>query len=250
MFLMIQGLYSSASGMTNQQKSIDTIANNIANINTTGFKSSRMDFKEALYVTMLNEDTGAPVEKGTGVLLAGVRKSFAPSSLEATGSPLDFAVEGDAFFAVQVPGGQTLYKRDGRFAVSMGEEENYLVTVEGYYVLDGNGEKIAVNGLPSEFKVSSDGSIQNEEGELGIFSFANNEGLEAVGDNCFRETVASGPSNEAGKFAVKQGYLESSNVDLADEMARLIRAQRAYQMAARAVTLIDQMEANANNLRT
>lgn len=247
---MIQGLYSAASGMNNQQKNIDVIANNIANINTVGFKSSRTDFKDALYVTMLNEATNAPVEKGTGVLLAGVRRNFTPSMVEITESPLDFAIEGDAFFSVQAPDGQILFKRDGRFAVSPESDGNYLVTSEGYYVLDSNGGKITVDGLPSEFNVSPEGIIQGGTQRLGIFNFANNEGLEAMGDNCFRATVASGAANVADEFTLKQGYVESSNVNIADEMVRLVKAQRAYQMSARAITLIDQMEANANNLRT
>ena len=245
---MMQGLYTSASSLGAQQKSIDTIANNIANVNTTGFKSTRVDFKEALYTQMFNTATGDKLEKGVGVLLAATNHNFNQASIKLTEQPLDFAIDSDGFFAVRASNGEIRYTRDGSFAVSPEQDGNYLVDSMGNYVLDSEYGKIKIEDAKT-LAVASDGTIQESSQKIGVFGFPNNDGLQAVGGNGFIETVASGKAESITNTNIKQSYLEQSNVDLAEEMVRLIKAQRTYQLSSRAITMIDQMEGVANNLR-
>lgn len=241
---MIRALYSSAAGMVTQQHNIDIISGNIANMNTTGYKKVRAAFQDTLYSTMEERKTQEPVnlQVGSGIRLSATQPSFKQGALQETAHPLDFAIDGPGFFRVRDQQGHIRYTRDGSFKISneqVGEQRvSYLVTADGDYVLDLEGNTIELEG---------DGTIPVNP--IDIVTFANPEGLEAIGSNKFAETAASGPAESWGAGVVKQGFLEASNVELAQEMTRLILAQRAYQLGSRVLQSADEMERIANNLR-
>lgn len=254
---MSQSIYTARSGLIAQQQRMDIIANNMANISTLGYKSVRADFKDALYQTMARPaqpQAGLNLQKGSGVLMGATTRDFTQGTPQMTGLALDMSIIGDGFFAVQDTNGDTLYTRDGSFAISMNGEDAYLVTGDGRYVLDANGQPINLKDTPtSDLAVKEDGSIWRvstgeQLGQLGIHTFVNRQGLEAVSGNRYRATDASGEPIES-TATVRQGYLESSNVDMASEMVRMIRAQRAFSLTSRALTTADQMDSEANQLR-
>lgn len=251
----MRAIYSAASGLKGQQMRLDTAAANIANSNTAGYKASRVEFKDALYTAMDNPAGGAleaNLLAGSGVLVGASSTSFSSGTLIATDSLLDFAITGSGFFTVQGAGGETLYTRSGSFAVTDGEEGGFLVTLQGHYVLDRAGNRIALPGDRTGLSVTPGGVLGTASGEfaaLGIADFPNPDGLFATGDTCFRATEVSGQGAEAENPAVVQGSLEGSNVDLAQEMTLLIRSQRAYSLASRAMQTADSMEGLANNIR-
>ena len=253
---MIQSLYTGASAMTSQMRNIDSIANNIANISTTGFKKSRVDFKDALYGRMISPvDNSAArnLERGVGVGVMQTMRVFSQGSLDQTGGSLDFAVEGEGFFTLQTPNGDTVYERGGSFHVSVEAEGNYLVNSAGYYALDNNGQRVRLEGSDGDVMVQENGEIAFRNSpartQLGIVTFSNPAGLEGVGQSMYRVSENSGEAVAADKFRIHQGYIEASNVDLGEEMARMVRAQRAYQFASRCISTADQMAQLANTLR-
>ncbi|MPM15882.1 Flagellar basal-body rod protein FlgG [bioreactor metagenome] len=252
---MLRSVYSAASGLKSQQARLDNIGNNLSNINTTGFKATRVDFKDALYSAMDAPLGGAEEQNllaGNGVLLGAVSTDFKSGSLQTTGAALDFAILGRGFFNVETPAGETLYTRSGSFGLSVEETGNYLVTPQGYYVLDNGGGRISLPRNAEGLRVSSEGVLSTGDGTgatLGISDFTNPGGLLYAGDTCFRSSEVSGQPFAADGAKVEQGSLEGSNVDLAQEMALLLRSQRAYSLASRALTTADQMEGLANNLR-
>lgn len=252
---MTQALFSAKQAIFAQQLRVDNIANNVANINTTGFKSSRVDFKDTLYSQMTKPlgVNGVNLQNGTGVNVASTLRSFADGAPVQTESNLDFCLIGDGFFTLQDSEGKKIYTRSGSFAVSSEAGGRYLVNGNGYYVLNDQGSKLSLpEGDIEELNVSIGGEVTlgtNAAGSLKISSFANNQGLEAIGGACFAETAASGQAKDAEAVTVKQGFLESSNVDMAQEMTRLIRAQRALSLAGRALTTTDEMDGLANNMR-
>lgn len=253
---MMQSIYTARLGIAAQQRRVDTIANNLANINTYGFRSSRVDFKDALYSAMVNPEgtQNVNLQQGTGVLVAGMSHSFTEGTAVMTGLTLDFCLEGDGFFTVQNAAGELQYTRSGYFAVSREDGGNYLVTAQGYYVLDTNGNKIKLPENSKDLTVNTKGELSIGKGApfaaFNIAAFANNEGLMETGSNYFVPTAASGAAQKAQDVTVKQGCLEGSNVDMTLEMTRLVRAQRALSLAGRALTTADQMDEQANNLRT
>ena len=253
---MMQSIYTAAAGVSQQQTRIDTIADNIANINSTGFKSSRVNFKDALYTTMKNPvKTGqtSDLQKGTGVLLASTDKNFNQGNIESTGSNLDFAINGNGFFSLLHSDGETVYTRNGSFSVSAEDDGNYLTSSGGDYVLDSNGMKIKISDGASEFTVAGDGSFTDSNGttvKIGVFEFSNTGGLSSIGDSNFSPTAASGEANQAADFSVRQGELEGSNVDLSVEMTQLIQAQRMFSFASQALETADEMEGLAINIRS
>jgi flagellar basal-body rod protein FlgG len=253
---MIQSVYTGKLALIAQQRRVDTVANNIANIDTYGYKSSRITFKEALYSTLIRPvgNQNVNLERGNGVLVSGTARYYDDGTPIQTGVNLDFCLQGDGFFTVQNAGGELMYTRNGAFKVSTEADGNYLVTAQGYYVMDANRNRIKLPANTEELTVNEAGamSIGTEApfATLNIASFANNEGLSAVSGNCYMPTVASGPALKAQNFVVKQGFMEGSNVDLALEMTRLIRAQRAFSYAGQAVMMGNQMDAVANDLRT
>lgn len=251
----MQSIYTAGLGLKSQQARLDNIAANIANANTAGYKATRVDFKDALYTKMdspVADSEGSNLLTGSGVLLNASTTDFSDGALNSTGNVLDFAIEGDGFFTVQNSGGEPLYTRDGSFSVSPEGDENFLVTAQGYYVTDSEGKPIALPDDLAELSVSGSGVLSTADGEfaaLGIAEFKNPEGLLAVGDTCYTVSETSGEPAAAAEPTVIQGSLENSNVSLAQEMTLLIRSQRAYSLASRALQTADDMEGLANNMR-
>lgn len=270
---MMRALWTAASGMVAQQTNVDTISNNIANVNTTGFKSEKTEFKSLLYQTLQAKTTSKngdqkpiPAQVGLGARVASTTSDYTNGAMVASDSPTAFAIQGDGFFAVQGADGQTYYTRNGNFNWSIGTTGTTLSNSDGYPVLDGNGNKIVIpnNVTTSNVTVSENGTVsyKNAAGTIvtmnapiGVWQFNNPAGLDKMADNLLSVTRASGvPLNETTangltKSKVKQNYLEGSNVQIADEMVDLIVAQRAYEMNSKAIQAADEMLGQANQLR-
>ncbi|MDN5345246.1 MAG: flagellar basal-body rod protein FlgG [Clostridia bacterium] len=260
---MIGALWRGASGMRAQQLQVDSLANDVANLNTTAYKQGRVDFADLVYRSV--REGGMPVDTraatppalGAGVKVAAVEKDFSQGTLVQTGDPLNLAIQGEGFLAVYRPNGtdwELLLTRDGNFHR---DADGYLVNASGYYL------DISADPPPEaeNITVAADGTVTaviNGEtrvvGEISLYNVPNPTGLEAAGDNLYRETAASGAAaagrpGEAGLGTLRSGYLEAANVDLAATMTRLILAQRAYELNSRSVRVADEMWGLANNLR-
>jgi len=256
---MYEAMMIAATGLQNQQRRLDTIANNVANVNTVAFKSVRLDFKDALYTAGIIPGPPRTPEgnqqKGHGVMIAGITKNFAPGSLQVTDRSLDFAIEGEGFFALDDGNDGIVYTRNGAFHVSNEEFGPYIVNGEGLFVLDSNDMRIPIPPGTTAITVNSGGIISftglGEEtfASLGVYTFRNLTGLTSAGSGNYAESPASGERFAAPNAVVRQGALEGSNVSLAEEMTRIIRTQRAFQLASRALTTADEMEGIANNMR-
>ncbi|MBE3599444.1 MAG: flagellar basal-body rod protein FlgG [Limnochordaceae bacterium] len=261
---MMRSLWTAASGMVGQQFTIDTIANNLANVNTGGFKKSRVDFQDLLYQTL--RFAGTPVTAGaeipTGLQVGhGVRpvatvKIFTQGTFRETDNPLDLVIEGDGFFQILMPDGTVAYTRDGAFKK---DSEGRLVTSDGFAL----EPEIVIPPEAMEVSVASDGTVSvinpgsNEPqtvGQLELARFVNPAGLRNYGRNLFLATAASGqpivgqPGLD-GFGSLAQGFLEISNVQVVEEMVNLILAQRAYDANSKAIQASDDMLNTANNLR-
>ncbi len=270
---MVRSLWTAASGMISQQTNVDTIANNLSNVNTTGYKTEVAEFKTLLYQNLQTRTTTAngankPIgaQVGLGVRNSAISSIFKQGNLYESNSTSAFAIQGDGFFAVRDDDGGISYTRNGNFLWAMDGSNITLSTTDGNYVLDSNGNKITVPNTyaVSKITITSDGTVcypdENNNAKslgmtIGLYQFQNPSGLEKKGDSTFRITDASGPAlNEATnpalpKSSVAQGYLEGSNVQVADEMVNLIVAQRAYEMNSKAIQASDEMMQQANNLR-
>ncbi len=259
---MIRSLYTAASGMKAQQFQVDTIANNIANVNTSGFKKSRLSFRSLLYQTYRepglplanNQNDVTGLQIGSGTEVSGSRKMMLQGVLELTGNQLDFGVEGQGFFQIQLPNGELRYTRNGTFRQDF---NGRLVTAEGYLLTD----QVAVPPDAQGISVSQDGqvfaqednNVQTQIGTIRLHTFANATGLKAMGGNYYAPTVASGQAQGRqpgvqGTGTVKQGYLERSNVETVDELVALIVAQRNYEVNSRAIRVSDEMLQQVNQL--
>lgn len=270
---MYEAIFIAKTGLTNQQRRIDTTADNIANINTVGFKSARLDFKDALYTAGFPPAPAATPEpqgsqqKGHGVMTAAITRNFHTGSLIETESQLDVALIGDdGFLELRTPTGERLYSTGGSLYLSTNDDGTaHLVNSNGYFVQDTEGNDILVPEGTTWVSLAQDGELTfhlsgklQEEVDpaeassvrIGVYTFPNKQGLDGTGQSLFRTTVASGEKLAAnGEIPIKQGFLESSNVNLAIEMTRLIRAQRAFSLASRALTTADDMEGIANSMR-
>jgi len=248
-----------ASGLKKQQLRIDNIANNVANVNTTGYKNARLDFRDSLYSAgigpgpMRSPDNN--IQRGHGVLSAAITRDFKPGAFQTTEGMLDFAIEGEGFFALRDVNGNTVYTRNGSFHLSVEAEGTFLVNGQGFYVLDQTEQRILIPFGVNRIDVGVDGTMQFNIGDnivgtssLGTFTFHNLKGLETTGGGNFTPTAIAGERREAF-VTIRQGVLENSNVSLGDEMTRLIRTQRAFQLASRALTTADEMQGIANNMR-
>jgi flagellar basal-body rod protein FlgG len=263
----MKAMWSAASGMKNLQLKIDTISNNLANVNTVGFKNQRVEFKDIMYESLTTserlEEEGKPVpiEIGHGVMISATLRNFTTGNLQQTENPTDLAISGNHFFKVIDNNGSTRYTKDGTFKIATSEEGAQLVTSDGYYVqgVDGNvilGENVSEISIDSKgvIQVKRDG-IQDYEliGQLSLSKFVNPAGLEAVGKNLFKETGASGVAiegiEEGDQTEVMQGFIENSNVQIVDEMINLITAQRAYEINSKSIQTADSMLEIANNLK-
>lgn len=261
---MIKAMRTAASGMIGQQMNVDTIANNLANVNTTGFKRSKIEFQDVLYqnyrragsATAIGSQAPTGLEIGYGTRAAATVRHYSQGDLTQTGNPLDLAISGDGFFQLQYPDGTTVYTRDGAFKLS---PDGRIVNSDGYYLMP----EITVPEDAVSISVASDGMIQvlqvgqEEPVEVGQFElarFINPSGLSAVGRNLLVPTAASGdPITDmptlSGLGKLDQGYLEMSNVLVVDEMVNMIVAQRAYEISAKAIQTADDMSGVINNLK-
>jgi flagellar basal-body rod protein FlgG len=271
---MMRALYTAATGMIAEQTNVDTIANNLANVNTTGYKAERTEFKSLLYQTLQTKTTTAngdnkPVgaQVGLGTRVAATTSMYTEGSLYASESDTDFALEGDGFFAIRSADGQTYYTRNGNFTWSLDAQGNTILTTQdGSPVLDREGGVIQVpDGIPSSKMIfGDDGQINYMDANdnvvvtnqyFGIYQFNNPAGLEKLSNSRLQATEASGQPMQEGttqgltSSAVRQNYLEGSNVQVADEMVNLIIAQRAYELNSKAITTSDEMLETANNLK-
>lgn len=260
-------MWSAASGMKNLQLKIDTISNNLANVNTIGFKNQRVEFKDIMYESLTASDRleeegkPVPIEIGHGVMISATLRNFTTGNLQQTENPTDLAINGDHFFKVVDNNGNTRYTKDGSFKLATTEEGAQLVTSDGYYVqgIDGNvvlGENVSEISIDSDgfVQVKRDGAQEYEAiGQLSLSKFVNPAGLEAVGKNLFKETGASGLAiegvQEGDQTEVWQGFVENSNVQIVDEMINLITAQRAYEINSKSIQTADSMLEIANNLK-
>lgn len=270
---MMRSLWTAASGMIAQQTNVDSIANNLANVNTTGYKAEKVEFKTLLYQTIQARTTTAngeqkpiPAQVGLGTRVVATTTDFDQGAMLANSSDTAFAIDGKGFFAVRAEDGNIYYTRNGDFKWSIGPEGTTLCNSAGYPVLDSQGNTIVVpDGVKtSSVKVTSDGQFtyKNDAGQdvtfgngIALFQFNNPAGLDKLAGSLYAETAASGVAmNEATtnglvQSDIYQNYLEGSNVQLADEMVNLIVAQRAYEMNSKAIQASDEMLGQANQLR-
>ena len=264
---MFRALRTAALGMSAQQLSVDNIANNLANVNTTGFKRSTIAFQDLFYQTISTSKRGDSVHSaggsegpelqiGHGSRPVATIKNFSQGSMDETGNPLDIAIDGTGFFQIQRPDGSVAYTRDGNFTV---DATGQLVNSSGLPLND----RIEIPPDAVAVQVSQDGMVsavlQGETspvdlGQLELAKFVNPSGLRAVGDNLFESTEASGqpflgtPGLE-GFGSLNQGFVESSNVDIVNEMVNLITAQRAYETNSKMVQTADEMMGVTNNIK-
>lgn len=252
---MLRAFSTSATGMSAQQTMVDVIANNLANINTTGFKKSQVAFQDLLYIKL--KDAGAEVvsglkspsglEVGSGVRLAATMKVFTNGSLENTARPLDIAISGQGFFQVSMPNGDVRYTRDGSLQLNADGE---LVTSTGYRI----EPAISIPTSAVSVDIGKDGSVnitdaagtQSVVGTIELSRFPNPSGLSSEGDNLLAATEASGTATtgtagDSGFGTIMSGFLEKSNVQMITELVNLITAQRAYETNSRAIRAGDEM---------
>ena len=260
---MIRALHTAATGMDAQQKKMDVTANNLANVNTTGFKKSRAHFQDLLYQTVRAPGTASAqstrvpsgLQIGLGVRTVSTQKAFTTGDLKQTGNDLDIAIEGKGFFQVTLPDGQIVYTRAGNFTL---DDQGQLVTQDGYLVEptitippDATAVTIAADGTVS---VPQAGQTEaSQVGQIQLANFINPGGLESIGRNFYRATDASGqpqvgPPGLQGIGTLTQGFLEMSNVKVVEEMIGLIQSQRAYEINSRVVRAADEMMQNTANI--
>lgn len=263
---MMRSLYTAASGMTGQQFNIDTISNNLSNVNTTGFKQNRVDFEDLLYQTTrtagtpATEQTVTPVgvQVGHGVKVAATQKMYTQGALQSTGNISDVAIQGEGFMRVQLIDGTYGYTRDGALKIDMNGQ---LVTSQGYRLMP---DVVLPEGFVRDsLAVSQDGRItvkvagsdeQLQVGQMQLFRFVNPAGLSAIGENLLKVTNASGDAIGGrpgfdGMGTVQHKFLEMSNVSVVQEMVNMIVAQRAYELNSKAIQTSDSMLQVANNLK-
>lgn len=261
---MSRALNIAATGMAAQEDQVNTISNNIANVNTTAYKKKRTEFEDLLYETV--EQSGARssattqyavgTQYGTGVKTAGTKRNHLQGSPLLTNAPFDVMINGEGYFGIILPNNQVRFTRDGSFSV---DSQGNLVTKNGYRVFPGLSLPQGITSV----NISENGNVEaflpnqvepQNVGQIPVFTFTNEVGLKNVGGNLYAQTVGSGNAqqmiagqNNAG--AIQQGQLESSNVNIMNEMTNLIRAQRAYEMNSKVMGIADQMLQTTNNIR-
>ncbi|UOF91525.1 flagellar hook-basal body protein [Fodinisporobacter ferrooxydans] len=284
----MQALWTAASGLLSQQRRINAISNNLANVDTVGYKSQSVSFQDLLYrqfdqkqmPTMAQTNPATltrlsplGLQLGSGVANTGPENDFSNGAMKVTSQPLDFAIQGNSFFAVQVPDGTgktTLaYTRNGHFQIAEAPDgKQYLATDQGYKVTDANGQPIDLTGInPASIRVYPDGTLESGQkgqltnlGQVGLFYFGDPEtALRPAGNNVFAavagtpapmsQLLAVTPQDTQNLGTIHQGFLEQSNVDTIQQMTDLIQTQHAFELDAKAITTADQMMAIANNLR-
>lgn len=254
---MIDALYISASGLRSEQKQIDVISNNVANLQTPGFKRSRVNFVDVATASLTQDGQAVTgLSNGGGTRILSTSTSFAPGELRATGNPFDLAIEGTGFFELEAEDGNLVYTRDGQLRL---DAEGNLVSVQGLRLArgfqiptDAADVRIAANG---EVSARLGGATERSVlGSIELANFAAPELLASVGNNNFTATDAAGSvsygrAGDTGFGRVQQGFVEQANVEMIDEMSALVLAQRAYQLNARVLQASDQILETINNLR-
>ncbi|MBS3805749.1 MAG: flagellar basal-body rod protein FlgG [Oleiphilaceae bacterium] len=253
---MHPALWVSKTGLSAQDTNMSTISNNLANVNTIGFKRDRAVFQDLLYqidrqpggMNTQNSELPSGLQLGTGVRVVGTAKQFSQGNLQVTEQPLDMAVDGRGFFQIELPDGDIAYTRDGQFQLNA---DGDIVNPDGYR-LEPN---INVPENATSVTIGKDGTVSavvdNQAapvnlGEIPLVNFVNPQGLQAIGNNLFRQTNASGDPAEgepgiAGLGTIEQGMTESSNVEVVEELVNMITTQRAYEMNSKVVSTTDQM---------
>ncbi len=262
----MRALAIAATGMSAQERNLEVIANNVANINTTGFKRSRAEFTDLIYqnerlqgVSSRGRDATVPAgaQIGLGVRTAAIRSVNLQGALTSTGNSLDLAISGRGWFQVTTPNGDTVYTRDGSFNTNANGQ---LVTTDGLLVTP----NVLVPANSTAVNVSQSGLVTatipgqttpQSVGQLTVANFVNDAGLQALGGNLFQQTAASGQPNvgvpgDTSYGVIQQGYLEASNVDPVSEITNLISAQRAYEMNSKVIQAADQMSGTISNMRS
>ena len=261
---MIRSLFTAATGMNAQQNKIDVVSNNLANINTTGFKKMRVDFQDLMYTMLVEPGTATStssnhptgIQVGHGVRTTGTSRVDSQGDLTATNNQLDIAIEGQGFLEVQLPDGSSAYTRTGALQL---DENGQLVTTDGFVLqpaitipVDAISISIGQDGTVSVTQPGS--TTPSQVGQLQLNRFQNSRGLKNLGQNLLAETQASGSPTtgnpaESGFGRVTQGFLESSNVQVVEEVVQMILAQRAYESASKSIETADQMLNGAINLK-
>ena len=261
---MIRSLWTAATGMQAQELNIDVIANNLANVNTSGFKKSRAEFQDLLYESMRpagaasSADTTIPtgIQLGHGTRASAVQKIFTQGDFENTQNELDWAIEGDGFFQIELPNGDTSYSRCGEFKL---DADGRIVNADGFPLVpqltiptDTISITVGMDGTVSVIQAGD--STPSEIGTLQLARFVNAAGLRSLGKNLFVPTEGSGDEiigtpGEDGLGSIAQGFLEMSNVSVVDEMVSMITAQRAYETNSKVIQTSDEMLQMANNLK-
>jgi len=261
---MIRGLYTAAAGMTAQQKNIDVISNNIANVNTDGFKQDRAEFQDLMYQSLnytagaTSETTNNPtgIDTGLGVRVSGIQKNFIQGNLKETGNTYDLAIQGNGFFQITTPQGDIAYTRNGAFKL---DNDGAMV--------DGSGYKLEPEiVIPSELikiSIAQDGTVTGQDaatgdiqnlGQIDLINFINPAGLAPQGDSLYLATEISGDPIQTdpgidGMGTIRQGMTEGSNVQLVTEMVNLITAQRGYEANSKSINTTDSMLQTVNALK-
>ncbi|MDD4666122.1 MAG: flagellar hook-basal body complex protein [Clostridia bacterium] len=276
---MIRSLFSSTSGMQAQQVHLDVLANNLANVNTTGFKKNRVDFQSLFYQTLksptVSGTTGLnnfAVEVGNGVKVAATRTSFANGILQETGQDLDLAIEGQGFFMLHLPNGEVGFTRAGSFRL---DSKGYLVNADGCRVLSSKGnaspeKTVSLDGKDLKYiqpdteelvvQIAADGTVSTEKNSssppiIELANFANPEGLQAIGSTAYAlsdvcgEVILGQPATDKNLGLIRSGFLEASNVSIVEEMIKMIMAQRAYEIGSKAIQTSDEMMSVTNSLK-
>ncbi|MTI19272.1 flagellar basal-body rod protein FlgG [Rhodobacteraceae bacterium RKSG542] len=260
----MKALYIAATGMKAQELNVEVISNNVANMRTTGYKRQRADFQDLLYENQRRMGTQTSevgtilpngVQIGSGVYAAATTRIMSQGTMSETGKSLDIAIRGEGFFQIQQPDGSSAYTRDGSFNRS---QDGTLVNNNGYIVqpainIPDDVRDITINNEGQVQAITPGGAVVNL-GQIELARFANKAGLEAVGDNLFLESEASGPAQVGapgvdGTGDLLQGFIEAANVDAVTELSDLIAAQRAYEMNSKIVKAADEMYSTTTNMR-
>lgn len=259
---MMTSLYSAATGMNAQQTNMDVISNNLANVDTNGFKKSRADFQDLMYQTKVaagsstgqNNSNPTGLQIGTGVKTIGTKKLFAQGNFKETSNPFDIAIEGSGFFQVTKPDGTIAYSRNGSFNL---DKDGNLVTAEGFFLepaitIPANAVNVSV---ARDGRVTADTGTETQEyGRIQLADFINPNGLTNIGNNLYQVSTASGDPvvqdpGTGSNGTLLQNYLETSNVKIVNEMVDMIAAQRAYEINTKTINTADNMLQAANNLK-
>ncbi len=271
---MMRSLWTAASGMISQQTNVDTISNNIANVNTIGYKKETAEFKSLLYQTIQAKTTSANGETkpigaqvGLGVRNSSITSIFRQGNITETEIGTDLAIDGKGFFQIMGADGETYYTRNGKFGWAVGTNGMLLANSDGHPVLDTYGDPIELDAeeydltkitIDSNGKLNYPNATNNDEPldiQIGLVQFSNPAGLNKEGDTLLAATEASGEpvleaeSDTVEKSVIRQGWIESSNVQIVEEMVNLIVAQRAYEMKSKAIVASDEMLQQANQLK-